>query len=419
MPRIILLLGVIFSIASLLSSLKSASFIGVAAAPPLNPVEGDTLSDIDGTSVIAHGNYICAIESKHGIEVGGKLFCWSDREDEPNIPDPESPREETFIQIAGGDYFGCGITLDQSVVCWGRFFMENVPGLYKQIDVTTAYFCGIRVDGSLFCWGASEVTRVVPAYPDTVKFKQVSCASGHCCLLDTENYPHCFGITNDKEIHPPFQDDYDVEDESEIEEDLDIDVDIEEKHRIAKGKKLKKFRQISAGRQYTCGITMDRDINCWGEHKALLKKYPRIVKGPFRQIAVGGNGVCAIRGGADNAESSSTEEGEGDISEDEDEEDFDEGGSRKKNKKTKKVAAAADSSSTNSLDGSQVGGGAPNSLVCWGPAANQIPEEDRLLEWDQIKLSDETVCGVSMDSELVCWGLPHIRKLNEKKIIIA
>lgn len=56
------------------------------------------------------------------------------------------------MQIAGGPLTTCGITIDQSVYCWG---LGNgyVPGLFIQITYSDNYGCGIRVDGTIFCWG--------------------------------------------------------------------------------------------------------------------------------------------------------------------------------------------------------------------------------------------------------------------------
>lgn len=67
-----------------------------------------------------------------------------------------------FVQVASGQSFSCGITIDQSVVCWGgdsdgttSVLNKNPPGLFKQIsaDSSAQFACGIMIDDSIFCWG--------------------------------------------------------------------------------------------------------------------------------------------------------------------------------------------------------------------------------------------------------------------------
>lgn len=45
-------------------------------------VPSDFILDIDGSSIIAGQNHACVIESKHGIDFGGKVTCWDDEEEE-------------------------------------------------------------------------------------------------------------------------------------------------------------------------------------------------------------------------------------------------------------------------------------------------------------------------------------------------
>lgn len=111
------------------------------------------------------------------------------------------------------------------------------------------------------------------------------------------------------------------------------------------------FVQVSVGVKYSCGITCkDGNILCWGD-KMLHGIYPQFMTGPFKQVTVGGAGVCAIYG----------EEGH--------------------------ISANI----------------AENSLVCWGNAKQQMPEH-MPEEWDQILVGDFITCGITMQSDVKCWG---------------
>lgn len=167
-------------------------------------------------------------------------------------------------------------------------------------------------------------------------------------------YAHCFGISGNGETVVPFDDNIDVEFDDDEEE-------IDKRRRIDPTKPKKKFRQIAVGQFYSCAITLSNDLHCWGEHKQIKKFLPRYEKGPFKQVSTGDLGMCAIY-----------EDGD------------------------------ADSMPV-----------PPNSMKCWGLAAIHIGPSEREMEWDQIAIGSGGICGVSMDSELKCWGRSVYSKLPE------
>lgn len=142
-----------------------------------------------------------------------------------------------------------------------------------------------------------------------------------------------------------------------------------------------KFKQISVGFQYSCGITLEfDDLQCWGEHNSnIIKGYPKFIKGPFRQVSVGGLGLCVIR--------------------------------------TEKIIETNDLDASNSISNQQVllekssvsrilsdNENKSNRVECWGKAKKIMPAHSNNFEWDQISVGDGIICGVTMDSELKCWG---------------
>ena len=112
------------------------------------------------------------------------------------------------------------------------------------------------------------------------------------------------------------------------------------------------FKQISVGSNIVCGIQYaDSQIRCWGNLKS-YKLADAVLEGTFRQVSVGEGGICAIE--------------------------------------------------------SQT-----NELHCWGLAATRIGAKAHELEWDQVRVGKHNVCGVSMESQLVCAGVSTYHAISE------
>lgn len=187
-------------------------------------------------------------------------------------------------------------------------------------------------------------------------------------------YPHCWGPSYRAEVNAPvvswkeFKESQDSNGWKEEKEDLDdeyADEDVptitnEDDKRVSKVQ----FRQISVSNDMSCGITMiGAHLRCWGD--AVLhrrRNWPRTAKGPYRQVSVGGLGICAIVAS------------EGDVS---GEEDF------------LKVSPPDV-------------GRTPDSLECWGGASAINPST--FPAWDQVAVGVSYACGISMDSQLHCGG---------------
>jgi hypothetical protein len=104
------------------------------------------------------------------------------------------------------------------------------------------------------------------------------------------------------------------------------------------------FKQISVGDGVACGIQfVDSKLRCWGNIKKHKLPGP-VVDGSFRQVSVGVGGICAIHSDT-------------------------------------------------------------NQLHCFGQAAGRIADRATVLEWDQVRVGKYNVCGVTMESQLICSGV--------------
>jgi len=149
----------------------------------------------------------------------------------------------------------------------------------------------------------------------------------------------------------------------EEEEDEELEFTAEGQARKRSGDtEVLQFKQISVGEQFSCGITLEGShIQCWGNKKFRGGEVAHFQPGPFRQVSVGSMGICGIYAESIN------------INNDKEE------GQVQQNENNK-----------------------GDTLLCWGSKDINIANIDE--KWDQIKVSSTAFCGVTMNSELHCYG---------------
>jgi len=306
---------------------------------------------------LALGNdHVCTISQRHNDEeIGGQAVCFG-REDNSGKLQP--PSVSTFVQVITGGDWACGLAVDQTVECWGAMDKNPVQGMFTQIVAATHWGCGIQIDKQIKCFGA--LPRFQPPKND-IGFVQMDCSEEHCCALDTMGVPHCWGRFGTEAKHHTFMRpprhlkviDPGGESIEAVEEDgYDDEEDL--------SSDLVQMKQISVGRQFSCGITLENsDIQCWGsESRFHHEGTPLIYPGPFKQLSVGNAGVCGLYG---------------------------------------QVEASADGAGARS-----------DSMACWGPQAeafaSQAPAPVGSQRWDQVCVHKLQICGVTMNSDLKCFG---------------
>ena len=346
--------------------------------------------DILGQSTAIGPSFMCAISQRNNYdEIGGQATCWHDgvrgREKLTS-----APKDETMVQIIAGSAYGCGLNIDQRVVCWGSFKDYNVPGFYTQISGADMYGCGIKTDSSIGCWGSLHA-----APPQDGKYVQVDCHSYHCCALTTEGHASCWGkdFAGDAGVNKHLISPIDEAKRSKLstdaeEEDGYDDVGDPEEMEAAALKHT--FIKLVVGQEFTCGITTEKYGLCWGEGIHLADHVPEYIPGPLKHIALGDAGMCALYG----APIEETLEGE--------EEDILD--------KNDNVSQKIDPSSP-----------AEHSMKCWGFHLPNFLKESHLkdLEVDQVVVGATSACAVTMDSELKCWGIGNEVKRLPQGLVIA
>ncbi len=237
--------------------------------------------------VSAGGSYTC------GVSQDNKAYCWGTNTSGelgigisagPETCQPfDMPCSSRPVAVAGGhrfryvsagEYHACGITTDNVAYCWGEGSngelgtgdrkSSMVPVAvattlrFVQIAAGSGQTCGLRVpDRRAYCWGANNFGQLGIG----------STAASELCGIPSFSYP-CSTLPA----------------------------------AVAGGHT---FREVTAGRLHTCGVTTTHKAYCWGSNRygevgdsstAPLRRRPSLVVGghAFVQIEAGGGQTCAV-----------------------------------------------------------------------------------------------------------------------------
>jgi alpha-tubulin suppressor-like RCC1 family protein len=170
------------------------------------------------------------------------------------------------------------------------------PLAFRQVSAEFGRTCGTTLDNRAFCWGSNVQGRLGDgtttrslrpvAVAGGLQFRQVSEGGNHTCAVTIGDRAYCWGDnqfgqfgdgTNSVESHTPVA--------------------------VAGGLS---FKQVSAGGLQTCGVTTSNQAYCWGENQAnelgiiggsgTEQRTPALVKGgrQYKQITAGGEHQCAL-----------------------------------------------------------------------------------------------------------------------------
>lgn len=96
-------------------------------------------------NLVASEGYTCGLDQS-------AITCWG------HAPSPIPAG--TFVQLAAGNGFACGLRSDQTIACWGDPLDGRTSppsGAFTTLAVGGRHGCAIDVDGGLACWGANDV----------------------------------------------------------------------------------------------------------------------------------------------------------------------------------------------------------------------------------------------------------------------
>ncbi len=224
-----------------------------------------------------------------GTTVEGEPICsgWDGSYGDSHVF--ESARLAQGAETAVGLRHSCGILPDQSIVCiiasrsrmhHGPVLDPDVPdGHFADVAVGIGHSCALRLDGSPVCWGDDEYGEASP--PQDARYSTIALGSSHSCGLRADGTPECWGYDGDGRLTPP------TTAHAAVESDDSANGQTVEPSPLA-------FKDIAAGNSFTCGLTLDGLVACWGDLKAAQP--PEAVIGQnFTSITAVGNYVCVER----------------------------------------------------------------------------------------------------------------------------
>lgn len=172
-----------------------------------------------------------------GVASTGEAYCWGSNEYGQLGDGTETERHVpvavsggfTFRSLSGDRYHSCGITPTGKAYCWGynadgqlgigeRTLRHPVPTAvagdlqFESLDTGQHHTCGVTVDGEAYCWGLATDGML------GTNTAAEECGSDPCTRVPL---PVSAGLT---------------------------------------------FRSVSAGANYTCGVTTSDRAYCWGKN---------------------------------------------------------------------------------------------------------------------------------------------------------
>jgi len=274
------------------------------------------------TDIAAGSNFTCAIDQS------GVARCWGagthgqlgTSDTQPRlVPTPVSmPAGKTFIAIGAGNLHACALTTDGAIYCWGYNYHGRIGDgteesryvpvpvssgiVFAKLIVGAQHSCGVTTTKGLYCWGENNFGQVAdgvgtsvlsPLYVGTPSDRGVNAvALGYyhtCIALDGAGLPnlYCKGQNSQGQLG------------------------------IGNISNMTTFSQVglptganivevTAGDLFTCSLTDDGLIHCWGTNElgqlgdglaATGRTYPaRITTIPankaFDRLEAGSDHIC-------------------------------------------------------------------------------------------------------------------------------
>lgn len=352
--------------------------VGAVATDKILPADPSTTSVWGGpaplalrASIVAGGTHSCLVSA------AGKAVCWGDNahgqlggtptERGNALVTPDAALQ--FVAMAGGTAHTCALTRDGAALCWGN----NDHGQ----------------SGGWSRGPKAAPSRVLDAHV----FWSIAAGDGHTCAVDEYGSAWCWGSNANGQLGDP----------SVTESALPILV----------GKGAVHFASIAAGSSFTCGLTANGHVSCWGQNTAgqlgdgsnFDRPLPVAIVSPaFTSITAGGSHVCALTADGDAycwGRNAFGQLGDGGT--------YDRnmpvrvrGGAR-----FKSISAGADHTCAVAVDGT---------AYCWGQntygqlgtgGAADVAQPATVADghvFTSVRASGSHTCGLTVSGEAFCWG---------------
>jgi len=298
-----------------------------------------------------------------GAQLAGDSVCRANGFSNPCRPRPARVSGPKFTLIHSGRMTTCGVAAD-GTWCWGNSTPSGgvaaVPAKVTStrfVALATKVFdmCGLTAAGEVYCWSLVGTTQPPPLtlVSGNIPFASLSGSYNHLCGLSSSGDAYCWGENTRGELA--------------VGDTLPRDTPT----RVAS---TLRFVRISAGNSRTCAIATDHHTYCSGATFWTASRQPDDSLHSIRFVAVpGGDDFVTVTVG---------------------------GG----------VACGV----TANLD-ARCWGSNGNALLGIGAASGSIATPARISGghlFTEIVAGTYHACGVTVDSELYCWGFDHAGQLG-------
>jgi alpha-tubulin suppressor-like RCC1 family protein len=216
------------------------------------------------STVVSGGNFSCGL----AVE-GGGIWCWGGTR---NATPGQLDASGLSTMVAGGRHL-CGINADRQAYCWGDgvdgklgigidhgspAYPALVSGSLSWVQLSAGMLntCGVTSDNYIYCWGSNSSKQLGdPDFTSTAwephkvpigstLFRTVTVGNEHVCALSTSDVAYCWGRN--------------------VEGQLGDGTTSSPRTSPAVVSGAPKFGSISAGRDHTCAVAGDGTGYCWG-----------------------------------------------------------------------------------------------------------------------------------------------------------
>lgn len=239
---------------------------------------------------IASGDdHTCVIRADTGVE------CWGFFDGKLDVP-----KETGFAAVAAGFGQSCVLDLAGTATCWAMD--AEVPSDAFSALAVGSYGCGVRKsDGGLVCWGGDSVNPQPPGLPSSGGFASVGVGVMHACALESSSQAIiCWSQADQGSLaQAPAGAFVQLSVASAYSCGLTPEGHVSCWGDDVSGRlspPLGSYQNVSAGPLAACGILSSGEVTCWGDPVLADAEAPA---GPFVEIATGDEHVCGIREGGE------------------------------------------------------------------------------------------------------------------------
>jgi alpha-tubulin suppressor-like RCC1 family protein len=236
---------------------------------PADTWTGETEAVIGAAPVLVEGGLeftaIGAGYKNCGLTASGAAHCW--RATEPPQP---VPGDHVFASISVGPYTACGLDAEGRAYCW----LLRSPGppaavagdlRFVALSVGYGHSCGITADGAAYCWGRNDYGQLGDG---SIVFLEpvadpVAVVGGRTWSYISAGGDFTCGVTTGGEAYCWGENGWGVVGEQPTNVYPDV------RTIPVRVTAAPPFKLVRAGASSACGLTDNGIVHCWGEYRRL------------------------------------------------------------------------------------------------------------------------------------------------------